>query len=181
MQQRRSITMCPSDLGLADTASQIALGRRSAFHISRRQTGREGYSGIRHIADFHTSEDLAGLPPKQRSAGCLSDSIASFGKPGRAASATFRASARSAWYAVPCSRSRSRPVRPSLRASNHELARFGVERHRADSTPGFPDRIELRDLAVGETALLLNHEHQPASTLGWMAPSASSAMVRCHS
>ena len=48
--------------------------------------------------------------------------------------------------------------------SNHELARFGVERHQADSTPSFPDRIELRDLAVGETALLLNHEHQPAST-----------------
>ena len=30
--------------------------------------------------------------------------------------------------------------------------------------PGFPDRIELRDLEPGETALLLNFVHQPADT-----------------
>ena len=48
--------------------------------------------------------------------------------------------------------------------SDHELARLGVERHVVDATPGFPDRIALRDLMIGETALLLNHEHQPADT-----------------
>jgi hypothetical protein len=31
-----------------------------------------------------------------------------------------------------------------------------------DQQPGFPDRIELRDLDVGETAILLNYVHQPA-------------------
>ena len=33
-----------------------------------------------------------------------------------------------------------------------------------DHAPGFPDRIELRDLEPGETALLLNYTHQPADT-----------------
>jgi hypothetical protein len=45
-----------------------------------------------------------------------------------------------------------------------ELARHGVERHVVTQTPGFPDRVELRDGAVGETMLLLNFEHQPAAT-----------------
>jgi hypothetical protein len=30
--------------------------------------------------------------------------------------------------------------------------------------PGFPDRIELRDIAPGGSALLLNYVHQPADT-----------------
>ena len=46
----------------------------------------------------------------------------------------------------------------------HELARLGVRRCPVDAMPGFPDRIGLRDMAVGQTALLLNHEHQPADT-----------------
>ncbi len=33
-----------------------------------------------------------------------------------------------------------------------------------DAKPGFPDRIEVRDLDVGEPAILLNHVHQPADT-----------------
>jgi hypothetical protein len=33
-----------------------------------------------------------------------------------------------------------------------------------DQSPGFPDRIEVRDLQPGETALLLNFVHQPADT-----------------
>jgi hypothetical protein len=45
-----------------------------------------------------------------------------------------------------------------------ELARLGVQRMVADACPGFPDRIEVRDLIPGETALLLNYEHQPADT-----------------
>ena len=45
-----------------------------------------------------------------------------------------------------------------------ELARRGVRRMVVDAKPGFPDRIELRDLDPGEIALLLNHVHQPADT-----------------
>lgn len=45
-----------------------------------------------------------------------------------------------------------------------ELAKLGVKRMQVDSHPGYPDRIELRDAAVGETVLLLNHTHQPADT-----------------
>jgi len=44
------------------------------------------------------------------------------------------------------------------------LAAKGVRRCVADSTPGFPDRIEVRDAAPGETLLLLNYTHQPADT-----------------
>jgi len=37
-------------------------------------------------------------------------------------------------------------------------------RYIADAKPGFPDRIELRDLEPGEAALLLNYIHQDADT-----------------
>jgi hypothetical protein len=40
----------------------------------------------------------------------------------------------------------------------------GIRRYRVDGKPGYPDRVEVRDLEVGETALLLNFEHQPADT-----------------
>jgi hypothetical protein len=40
-----------------------------------------------------------------------------------------------------------------------ELARRGVMRVVADSSPGYPDRIEMRDAAPGESLLLLNHVH----------------------
>jgi hypothetical protein len=45
-----------------------------------------------------------------------------------------------------------------------DLARHGVRRVIADKTPGFPDRVELRDAAPGEAVLLLNYLHQPATT-----------------
>ena len=48
--------------------------------------------------------------------------------------------------------------------SDDELARRGVRRYVVDSKPGFPDRVEIRDLDPGETALLLNYTHQPADT-----------------
>lgn len=48
--------------------------------------------------------------------------------------------------------------------SDEELAARGVERRVVDAFPGFPDRIGLDDIPLGETALLLNHEHQPADT-----------------
>ncbi len=48
--------------------------------------------------------------------------------------------------------------------SDAELASHGARRRVVTEKPGFPDRVELRDLEVGETALLLNYLHQPADT-----------------
>jgi len=45
-----------------------------------------------------------------------------------------------------------------------QLLAQGARRYTVDKTPGFPDRIELRDLAPGETALLVNYTHQAADT-----------------
>ncbi len=43
------------------------------------------------------------------------------------------------------------------------LAAAGAERRIADVSPGFPDRVELRDAQPGETLLLVNFVHQPAA------------------
>lgn len=56
------------------------------------------------------------------------------------------------------------PFRHLYGLSDEALAARRVERHRVDAYPGYPDRIELRDLDPGETALLLNYTHQPADT-----------------
>lgn len=48
--------------------------------------------------------------------------------------------------------------------TNAALHAQGVQRLIVDQSPGFPDRIELRDLNVGERALLLNYMHQAADT-----------------
>ncbi|HCB76569.1 DUF1203 domain-containing protein [Sphingomonas yantingensis] len=48
--------------------------------------------------------------------------------------------------------------------SDPELADRGARRVFVDASPGYPDRIEVRDMAIGEAALLLNYEHQPAPT-----------------
>ncbi|MCF3945098.1 DUF1203 domain-containing protein [Acidiphilium sp. AL] len=45
-----------------------------------------------------------------------------------------------------------------------ELAGFDAARYTVDETPGFPDRIELRDGVPGETVILVNYEHLPART-----------------
>ena len=42
------------------------------------------------------------------------------------------------------------------------LATYGVERVTVDSHPGFPCRVSLTDVDVGETVLLMNFEHLPA-------------------
>ena len=47
---------------------------------------------------------------------------------------------------------------------DHALEALGIKRYLVDKTPGYPDRIEMRDAAVGETVLLLNHVSQPAPT-----------------
>ena len=44
------------------------------------------------------------------------------------------------------------------------LAGRGIRRCIADVSPGYPDRIELRDAEPGESLLLLNYTHQPADT-----------------
>jgi hypothetical protein len=44
------------------------------------------------------------------------------------------------------------------------LAARGAKRYVVDQKPGFPDRIEMRDLEPGERALLLNYVHQDAET-----------------
>lgn len=45
-----------------------------------------------------------------------------------------------------------------------ELRVRGAVRVIADQSPGFPDRIELRDATPGESLLLVNYTHQPADT-----------------
>ncbi len=44
------------------------------------------------------------------------------------------------------------------------LASQQIQRCIADVSPGYPDRIELRDAEPGESLLLLNYVHQPADT-----------------
>ncbi|GAB2510632.1 DUF1203 domain-containing protein [Lysobacter humi (ex Lee et al. 2017)] len=56
------------------------------------------------------------------------------------------------------------PFRHLYGLDDAALATHGARRVRVDRAPGVPDRIELRDLAPGETALLVNHVHQPAPT-----------------
>jgi hypothetical protein len=43
--------------------------------------------------------------------------------------------------------------------SDAELASIGARRAIVDENPGYPDRVEMRDLNVGETALLVNYTH----------------------
>lgn len=48
--------------------------------------------------------------------------------------------------------------------SDEALAEQGIKRYVADEAPGFPDRIEMRDVKIGESLLLLNHVSQPENT-----------------
>jgi hypothetical protein len=56
------------------------------------------------------------------------------------------------------------PFRQLYGLSDEDLGRQGVIRYVADKSPGFPDRIGMRDVEIGERVLLLNHVCQPAST-----------------
>ncbi|MDR3376866.1 MAG: DUF1203 domain-containing protein [Ancalomicrobiaceae bacterium] len=56
------------------------------------------------------------------------------------------------------------PFQPLFGLSDEDLSRHAARRYRVDRTPGVPDRIELRDLLPGETAILVNYLHQPANT-----------------
>ena len=48
--------------------------------------------------------------------------------------------------------------------SDAALAEQGVVRMAVDARPGFPCRVSLEDVDIGETVLLLNHEHLPVET-----------------
>jgi hypothetical protein len=54
---------------------------------------------------------------------------------------------------------RPEPFAKYFGKSDDELVVLGARRYVVDEKPGFPDRIEMRDLEVGETAILLNYEH----------------------
>lgn len=41
--------------------------------------------------------------------------------------------------------------------TDEELEAQGAKRYVCDNTPGFPDRVEMRDAEIGETLLLVNH------------------------
>lgn len=53
---------------------------------------------------------------------------------------------------------------PLVALDDEALAARGVRRVPVTADFGFPCRVGLRDLSPGETALLLNFEHQPAPT-----------------
>ncbi|WP_375567989.1 DUF1203 domain-containing protein [Ahrensia marina] len=48
--------------------------------------------------------------------------------------------------------------------SDAALKEHGAYRYTADSSPGFPDRVEMRDADIGETLLLLNHSSMDKDT-----------------
>ena len=56
------------------------------------------------------------------------------------------------------------PFRHLFGLPDDELARHGARRYVADADSRFPDRIEMRDVAPGESVLLLNYEHQPVDS-----------------
>lgn len=48
--------------------------------------------------------------------------------------------------------------------NDEQLAAAGAKRYVVDAKPGFPDRVEMRDLNHGETAILVNYEHLPSDS-----------------
>jgi hypothetical protein len=56
------------------------------------------------------------------------------------------------------------PFRHLYGLSDAELAAHLVVRCVADARPGYPDRVEVRDVEPGESVLLINHTHQPAAS-----------------
>jgi hypothetical protein len=56
------------------------------------------------------------------------------------------------------------PFLPLYGLSDVALMQRNARRYTADAKPGFPDRVELRDVELGETVILVNHVHQGALT-----------------
>ncbi|WP_455820919.1 DUF1203 domain-containing protein [Pseudomonas cerasi] len=59
---------------------------------------------------------------------------------------------------------RAEPFTHLFGQSDTYLKKHGAIRQTVVSCPGYPDRISLRDIPAGETALLINHIYQPANT-----------------
>ncbi|MBL8270900.1 DUF1203 domain-containing protein, partial [Steroidobacter sp.] len=55
-------------------------------------------------------------------------------------------------------------VSPLFSLSDVELQRHYAVRVTADSKPGFPCRVSLRDAEIGEHLLLVNYEHLPVAS-----------------
>ena len=56
------------------------------------------------------------------------------------------------------------PFAPLFALSDRELSERSARRVVASGKPGFPCRVSLRDVEVGEELLLLHYPHQPASS-----------------
>jgi Protein of unknown function (DUF1203) len=56
------------------------------------------------------------------------------------------------------------PFRHLYGLSDEALAAHGAKRYVAHESPGFPDRIELRDAREGESLLLVNYEHHAVAS-----------------
>ena len=56
------------------------------------------------------------------------------------------------------------PFAPLFALSDAELAERHIVRRVADKAVGFPCRVSLADADVGDTLLLLNHEHLPVAS-----------------
>ena len=56
------------------------------------------------------------------------------------------------------------PFQPLFKMSGQELAGNRATRMVVDAKPGYPCRVSLADAEVGETVILVNHEHQPANS-----------------
>lgn len=56
------------------------------------------------------------------------------------------------------------PFAPLFSKSDADLKALGIERVVADAPNCYPDRITMRDADVGDSLLLLNHQHQPANS-----------------
>lgn len=56
------------------------------------------------------------------------------------------------------------PFQPLFKMSGQELAGIQAARMVVDAKPGYPCRVSLADAEVGETVILVNHEHQPANS-----------------
>lgn len=56
------------------------------------------------------------------------------------------------------------PYRHLYGMSDEQLEAYGVKRYICDNTPGYPDRIEMRDAEIGETLLLVNHTSMDKQT-----------------
>lgn len=58
----------------------------------------------------------------------------------------------------------AQPFRDYFSMTTHELAERRACLMTVDEHPGFPCRVSLADAELGETVLLINHEHQLALT-----------------